>query len=117
MGKDGAKARNAARLLTGSYIARVLPIMNQKAGISEELVTRLREAFERNDSSALSKNVSDETLGKVAVAGTVDDCISTLANYAKVGLKHAVLYEVFGPEPEHAIRLVIDEMYPNLIQK
>jgi 5,10-methylenetetrahydromethanopterin reductase len=115
VGRDRQQARDAARLMTALYLTRVLPIMHELADISEAEVDRLRDALARDDRAAITRNVTDAMLERVAVVGTVDDCLARLSAYADAGLTHAIFYDLLGPDMAEGLRLVVDEIYPRAV--
>jgi 5,10-methylenetetrahydromethanopterin reductase len=113
--RDRQRARDAARLMTALYLTRVLPIMHELADISEAEVDRLRDALARDDRAAVARNVTDAMLERVAIAGTVDDCLARLSAYADAGLTHAIFYDLLGPDMAEGLRLVVEEIYPRAV--
>jgi 5,10-methylenetetrahydromethanopterin reductase len=113
--RDRQRARDAARLMTALYLSRVLPIMHELAGISEAEVERVRDALAQNDQAALARVITDEMLERVAVVGTVDDCLARLSAYADAGLSHAIFYDLLGPDLDEGLRLVVEEIYPRAV--
>lgn len=113
--RDRQRARDAARLMTALYLTRVLPVMHELADVSAAEVDGLRDALARDDRAAIARNVTDAMLERMAVVGTVDDCLERLAAYADAGLQHAIFYDLLGPDMAEGLRLVVDEIYPRAV--
>ncbi len=122
--QDGAKARDAARSYTGTYIINKLrniqnDVILSSSGLPDETWTPFRAAIEAGTEDNVTHLVSDDAMRKFTViAGTPADCLELLQQLVDAGL-NLPLMEVVGASQEdnlETIRLLGEEVVPKLKQ-
>jgi 5,10-methylenetetrahydromethanopterin reductase len=100
---DGDAGRERAR----QFIALYLSAMPNIAKETGERVDPIRDAFHAEGLAAAARHVSDETVGRLAAAGTFEECRARLDAYRRAGVQTLVLTPVPG-----AMDAVIDGLHP-----
>jgi 5,10-methylenetetrahydromethanopterin reductase len=72
----------------------------------------LQEAWTSGGMAAAVRQLPDWICDRLAVCGTPDDCRARLLEFAEAGVRTVVLFNVLGPDPAEAIRLVAGELIP-----
>ncbi len=120
--RDGAKARDAARSYTGTYVINKLrniqnDVILSSSGLPDETWTPFRAAIEAGTEDNVTQLVSDDVMRKFTViAGTPDDCLELLQQLVDSGL-NLPLMEVVGASQEdnlETIRLLGEQVVPKL---
>ena len=93
---DGDEGRERAR----QFIALYLSAMPNIAKETGERVDAIRDAFGAEGLPAAARLVSDETVDRLAAAGTPDECRARLAAYAAAGVETIVMTPVPGAMDE-----------------
>ena len=101
--EDGDRARERAR----QFIALYLSAMPNIARETGERVDAIRDAFHGEGLGAAARLVSDETVDRLAAAGTPEECRARLDAYRRAGVDTLVLTPVPG-----AMDAVIDALRP-----
>lgn len=85
-------------------------------GLCQQDFAEIRAALDRGDKQAARRLVTPP-MRRLAVAGTVDDCIEQLERVAAAGITHASLGGPLGPNPDRAVRLIGEKMLPALARR
>jgi 5,10-methylenetetrahydromethanopterin reductase len=89
---DGDEGRERAR----QFIALYLSAMPNIASETGERVDAIRDAFHAHGLPAAARLVSDETVDRLAAAGTPDECRARLDAYRAAGVRTVVMTPVPG---------------------
>jgi 5,10-methylenetetrahydromethanopterin reductase len=100
---DGDEGRERARQFIALYLS-AMPNIAKEAG---EPVDAIRDVFGRDGLAAAARHVSDETVDRLAAAGTFEECRARLDAYRRAGVETLVLTPVPG-----AMDAVIDGLRP-----
>ena len=85
-------------------------------GLCRDDFVDIRAALDRGDKEAARRLVTPE-MRRLAVAGTVEDCIEQLEEVAAAGVTHASLGGPLGPDPGRAVRLIGEKILPALVHQ
>jgi 5,10-methylenetetrahydromethanopterin reductase len=112
---DPARARAACKPLIASYAPR--PVQWRDAGlVSAEDIEPVLSAFGQGGLEAATAAVSDALVDKLAIAGNPAYCRDRLREYASVGLRLPIAYQVLGPDPFLGMELIAREFLPRRAQ-
>jgi 5,10-methylenetetrahydromethanopterin reductase len=112
--------RQGAREIAGMYLANKVQniqgaadVLLDYAGLSQAEIRPIADAMESGGRLAAAAAVTDEILDKTRpVAGTPQDCIQAIEEYADAGCTHIML-ELWGDERDRQIQLFADEVLPH----
>ena len=110
---ENAAVQYAKRIL-GTYTIPETPrfVLNF-AGIREREIMTVKKRYLKGDLAGAIAAVTDEMVGKFALAGTPSQCLEKLAKFNKTGLKTPILY-IHGPDREMAAKLAAEQLVPKL---
>jgi 5,10-methylenetetrahydromethanopterin reductase len=120
--REGAKAKDAARSYTGTYIVNKLrniknDVILSSSGLPDETWEPFRKAIAEGTEDHVTQFVRDQTMRQFTViAGTPDECVEILQELVDAGL-NLPLMEVVGADQKanlETIRLLGEEVVPNL---
>jgi len=120
--RDGAKARDAARSYTATYVVNKLrniknDVILSSSGLPDASWEPFRRTLAEGTEDQVTHLVSDEMMRKFTViAGTPDECVELLQQLIDAGL-NLPLMEVVGADREanlQTIRLLGEEVVPRL---
>jgi 5,10-methylenetetrahydromethanopterin reductase len=111
--RDRESAKNALRELITFYGPHLAPDMIRRVGLTSEGFNPIKEAISERDYEKAKSLMTDE-MAQIAVYGTPDDCLDRLEDLADRGLKHVKFGPPLGPNPREAIRLMGEEIIPQL---
>lgn len=120
--KDGAKARNATRPYTGTYVVnKIRNIKNDVilagSGLPDSAWEPFRKAIKEGTQDKVTHLVTDEMMRRFTViSGTPEDCLEITQELVDAGMNLPLL-EVVGQTEEdnlETIRLMGEEVVPNL---
>jgi len=116
LARDGDEARQFAKKILGTYTIPGTPqnVLNLE-GVPERDIERVKTSYLKGNLEAAVDNVTDELVGRFAVAGTPEECSEKLRRHIGSGLKCPILY-IHGPNHKHALELAA-EIMPNLASK
>ena len=106
--EDGDQGRERARQFIALYLS-AMPNIARETGEPVAALDAIREAFGRDGLPAAARLVTDETVDRLAAAGTPDECRARLDAYRRAGVDTLVLTPVPG-----AIDAVIEHLSPQL---
>ena len=118
--EDRDKGRDGAREIAGMYLANKVQniqgaadILLDEAGLSQEEIRPIADAMESGGRLGAAAVVSDEILDKTRpIAGTPNDCIEAIEEYADAGCTHIML-ELWGDQRDRQIQLFADKVLPH----
>jgi 5,10-methylenetetrahydromethanopterin reductase len=118
--EDRDKGREGAREIAGMYLANKVQniqaaadVLLERAGLSQEEIRPIADAMESGGRLAAAAAVSDEILDKARpIAGTPQDCIEAIEEYADAGCTHIML-ELWGDRRDRQIQLFADKVLPH----
>jgi 5,10-methylenetetrahydromethanopterin reductase len=118
---DRARGREGAREIAAMYLANKVQniqgsadVLLECAGLSPEEIRPVAEAMERGGRTAAAAVVTDEILDKTRpIAGTPDDCVAAIEEYADAGCTHVML-ELWGEDRARQIELFANEVLPKV---
>jgi 5,10-methylenetetrahydromethanopterin reductase len=88
-------------------------VLLEKAGLSQEEIRPIADAMESGGRLAAAAAVTDEILDKARpIAGTPNDCIEAIEEYADAGCTHVML-ELWGDRRGHQIELFAEKVLPH----
>lgn len=85
-------------------------------GLCQEDFSEIRAALDRGDKEGARRLVTP-SMRRLAVAGSVEDCIEQLEAVAAAGVTHASLGGPLGPDPVRAVQLIGEKMLPVLSRR
>jgi 5,10-methylenetetrahydromethanopterin reductase len=118
--EDRDKGREGAREIAGMYLANKVQniqaaadVLLEQAGLSQDEIRPIADAMESGGRLAAAAAVSDEILAKARpIAGTPNDCIEAIEQYADAGCTHIML-ELWGDQRDRQIQLFADKVLPH----
>lgn len=118
--EDRDRGRQGAREIAGMYLANKVQniqasadVLLECAGLSQEEIRPIAEAMESGGRLAAAARVSDEILDKTRpIAGTPNDCITAIEEYADAGCTHIML-ELWGEDRNQQIELFANKVLPH----
>jgi 5,10-methylenetetrahydromethanopterin reductase len=114
------RGREGAREIAGMYLANKVQnigasadVLLEQAGLSQEEIRPIADAMESGGRLAAAAAVSDAILDKARpIAGTPNDCIAAIEEYADAGCTHIML-ELWGDRRDRQIQLFADKVLPH----
>jgi 5,10-methylenetetrahydromethanopterin reductase len=91
IGRDGAAARRAARVLAAFYIPSMPDPLLQRHGLTPDELQPVIDAFAAGDTERALTLTPDEVVDRLIVAGTPNDWIEQLRAIQATGLQHVLL--------------------------
>lgn len=89
------------------------PVKWREAGlVTAEDIEPVLSAFSRGGLEAATAAVSDALVDKIAIAGDPGYCRDRLREYARVGLRLPIAYQVLGPDPLLGMELIARKFLP-----
>lgn len=107
--------RGAAIRLAKRHTARFITSLMRIPGfphIEERELRALRMAVERGDGEAVARAISDETIGKICIAGTPQDVIGQIEGLIEAGANGIGFVHPLGPDREEAVKLIGGKILP-----
>jgi 5,10-methylenetetrahydromethanopterin reductase len=114
LGRDGAREIAAMYLANKvQNIQGAADTLLDLAGLSQDEIRPVAEAMEQGGRLAAKERVTDAILDKCKpIAGTPDDCIAAIEEYADAGCTHVML-ELWGANRHEQIRLFGEQVLPH----
>lgn len=115
MDEDGQKARNAVRMPIAEYLgtAGQANALSTQAGVPDELMHELGRVY-REESRIPTELIDDDTVGRVAVAGTPAECAAAIGRLIEAGADEIAFFPFPSEETEATIERVAAELLPRL---
>lgn len=118
--EDRDKGRQGAREIAGMYLANKVQniqasadVLLECASLSQDQIRPIAEAMESGGRLAAAAAVTNEILEKTRpIAGTPNDCIAAIEEYADAGCTHIML-ELWGENRERQIGLFAEKVLPH----
>ncbi len=109
---DPVAARNSVRQVLAYYLHRVEGVVVDTSGADPDHVEAVRQAVRVRGVRAGATAVTDHLIDVFAAAGTPDDVVARLGEFAAAGIRGILAWYVFGPEPLAGIRQIAAEVAP-----
>ena len=118
--EDREKGREGAREIAGMYLANKVENIQasadellESAGLEREEIRPIAEAMRQGGRLAAAAAVSDAILDRTCpIAGTPQDCIQAIEEYADAGCTHVML-ELWGERREAQLELFASRVLPH----
>jgi 5,10-methylenetetrahydromethanopterin reductase len=117
IGDDGRQARELVKRPLAYYLFRVEGVVTELADADPAEVTRVREAVRDEGLEAGARLVTEALIDEFAAAGDPAQVTSQLQRYADAGIRGLIASQVLGPDRLRAIRLLGEEVRPQLVDK
>jgi alkanesulfonate monooxygenase SsuD/methylene tetrahydromethanopterin reductase-like flavin-dependent oxidoreductase (luciferase family) len=113
MDDDGAKARDAVRMPIAEYLgtAGQANALSTQAGVSEDLMRELGRVY-REEARIPTELVDDDTVARVAVAGTPAGCAVAIRNLIAAGADEIAFFPFPSEGTEETIERIAAELLP-----
>lgn len=117
--KDGAKARNSAKVVVAFIVAGSPDIIFERHNLDmekvEKIKTALNNAFAKGDWPGLHKAVDDEFVDVFSISGTPDEILDRVEELSKVGVTQVVAGSPIGPNKKTSINLLGKDIIPKFL--
>lgn len=118
--EDRDKGRQGAREIAGMYLANKVQniqasadVLLECADLDQAEIRPIAEAMESGGRLAAAAAVTDKILDKThPIAGTPQDCIAAIEEYADAGCSHVML-ELWGNDRNRQIELFAEKVLPH----
>ncbi|MEM4383388.1 MAG: LLM class flavin-dependent oxidoreductase [Candidatus Caldarchaeum sp.] len=114
------RAKRSVREAIALYIAdptlAAVDTIDRYVDLSEREVSAIKDAMKLFGLAGAAKAVSDSLVDQLSVSGTPEDCVEKLRSLIKNGVKLPIAFDVIGPEPRTALKLIADEIIPNIVK-
>jgi 5,10-methylenetetrahydromethanopterin reductase len=114
--KDSQSAKDHVREVVALYIAdptlTAEELMLQHSKVRPEDMQMVKSGLQHGGIQEAARMVTPEMIDEFAVAGTVDECIKKIQRLIKLGVNLPIAFDIIGPNPEQAIRLISEEIVP-----
>ncbi len=110
VGDDAHAARDAVRDVLAYYLHRVEGVVVDTAGADPDAVEAVRAAVRDEGVAAGARLVGDHLIDTFAAAGSPDQVTKRLNEYAAAGIRGLLAWHVIGPDREHALQLLAEEV-------
>jgi alkanesulfonate monooxygenase SsuD/methylene tetrahydromethanopterin reductase-like flavin-dependent oxidoreductase (luciferase family) len=102
------------------FVAQKLPTrhsdMLRHANVTLEEISAVKSMVEKLGVAKAAPELGDELIRKVAIAGTPDQVVGGLKQFAGNGLKLPIVWEIIGPDRRHSLKLIAQEVMPRLFR-
>jgi 5,10-methylenetetrahydromethanopterin reductase len=109
------KALDAAK----RFVAQKLPTrhsdMLRHAGVSAAEIASVRDSVEKLGLDKAAPAIDDDVVRKVTIAGTPDQIVHGLKEFAGTGLKLPIAWEIVGPDRRRSLNLLARQVMPQLV--
>ena len=106
--RDAKAARDACRRVLTYYLWRVEPVVYETSGADPEAIAFVRARVPEDGVDAVAERLPEELIDVFAAAGTPDEVLAKLAEFEEAGLRGALAWYVFGPDPDEGLRLLAE---------
>ncbi|MEA2596443.1 MAG: hypothetical protein QOF01_2912 [Thermomicrobiales bacterium] len=115
MDADGPKARDAVRMPIAEYLgtAGQANALSIQAGVPDDLMRELGRVY-REEARIPTELVDDDTVARVAVAGTPDDCVEAVRTLIEAGADEIVFFPFPSDQAEATIERIAADLLPRL---
>jgi 5,10-methylenetetrahydromethanopterin reductase len=116
--RDSESAKDHVREVVALYAAdptlTAEELMLQHSTVSPGDLEKVKQAMKAGGLSGAAEAVTPEMVDEFAIAGTPDECTGKLEKLIRLGVNLPIAFDIIGPEPEEAIRLISTEVIPHL---
>lgn len=109
---DRTAARAAVREVLAYYLWRVEGVVVEESGADPDNVAAVRAAVAADGPRAGARLVGDQVIDTFAAAGTPDDVVAGLGEFAAAGLHVPLVWHTLGPDPTVAVRTLAEVVRP-----
>ncbi|MEM4314725.1 MAG: LLM class flavin-dependent oxidoreductase [Nitrososphaerota archaeon] len=113
-------ARRAVREAVALYIAdptlTAVETISRYVDLDEREVQAIKNAMKVSGLPGAAKAVSDSLVEQLSVSGTPEDCVEKLHSLIRSGIKLPIAFDVIGPEPLTALKLIAHEIMPHILK-
>jgi 5,10-methylenetetrahydromethanopterin reductase len=115
MDENGAKARDAVRMPIAEYLAAAGQpnALSIQAGVPDDLMRELGRVY-REESRIPSELIDDDTVNRVAVAGTPNECADAIRRLIEAGADELAFFPFPSDIAESTIERVASDLLPTL---
>lgn len=115
MDDDGDAARDAVRMPIAEYLGAggEPSALSTHAGVSDDLIRAIGRVY-REESRFPVELVDDETIARVAIAGTPDECAAGLRRLIAAGADEIAFFPFPSASAEQSIRRIAADLLPQL---
>lgn len=118
VGRDSETAKEHVREVVALYAAdptlTAEELMLEHSRVKPEDLARVKDGMKAGGLHEAARAVSSEMIDEFAIAGTPDECVGKLEKLVKLGVNLPIAFDIIGPEPVEAIRLIAEEVVPRL---
>jgi 5,10-methylenetetrahydromethanopterin reductase len=111
--RDGARARDLARRTVAPYLP-VIAELDPALDVEPERLARIAEAAAAHDVDRAARDVTDELLAKLALAGTPDEVAAHAASLFTAGARRIEFGAPHGVDEAEGLRLLGEAVVPAL---
>ncbi len=109
---DPVAARDAVRHVLAYYLHRVEGVVVDTSGADPADVNAVRRAVQSDGVRAGAAVVTEHLIDVFAAAGTPEQVVARLAEFAGAGIRGLLAWYVFGPDPLAGIRQIAADVAP-----
>jgi 5,10-methylenetetrahydromethanopterin reductase len=109
--RDRAAARKATRPVLAYYLHRVEGVVTDHSGADPDAIADARRAYKEVGPEAAADRLAESLIDVFAAAGNPDDVRARLEAYVDAGLQAPLAWNVIGPEPVSALKLLAEEVW------
>jgi len=119
VGKDSQSAKDHVREVVALYVAdptlTAEELMLEHSGVKPEDLQAVKEGLKVGGMHEAARLVTPEMIDEFAIAGTPEECLTKLEGLLRLGIELPIAFDVLGPSPEEAIRLISKEIVPHMM--
>ena len=101
---DSKTAKDRSRTFIGLYLS-LFPNIAQETGLSDELVSKARSAFNEGGPEAAAEHIDDVVVDFLTASGTPEECRAKISEYRAAGIQEPILFPL---EPN--VQMVIETL-------
>ncbi len=115
MDEDGDRARDAVRTPISEYLGAggEPSALSTHAGVSDDLVRAMGRVY-REEARHPAELVDDDTIARVAIAGTPDECAAGVRRLIAAGADEIAFFPFPSDTAEQSIRRIASDLLPRL---
>jgi alkanesulfonate monooxygenase SsuD/methylene tetrahydromethanopterin reductase-like flavin-dependent oxidoreductase (luciferase family) len=115
MDEDGCKARDAVRMPIAEYLGTAghPNALSTQAGVPDELMHELGRVY-REESRIPTELIDDDTVSRVAVAGTPAECADAIRRLIEAGADEIAFFPFPSAQTEATIERIAADLLPRL---
>lgn len=118
IGRDSEKAKEHVKEVVALYVAdptlTASELMSQHSKVNPEDLEKVKKGFKEGGIHRAAELVTAEMIDEFAIAGTPDECVAKLNKLGDLGINLPIAFDLLGPDPEAAIKLIAQEVIPKI---